>query len=439
MKNARRRVTSLIAIVTLATTANGQLEVIADGASSFLDGAQETAEALAEAAGGFVGAVSGALDLSRGLDPVTFGLLEMQLEALESLHPGRFDDILLDTARVANRDGSRGEIQGNLSSVRTSMPQALVPLSQHWQSKRGDHFLATPSGALGAGRARYVGLGHRGLIFRDTRPGTRALKLFYHKGRGDNFSTATSQGERDARKAGYRFVRTQGFVLSDQAPGTAALKLFWHAKRGDNLSVCTPEMEKKARAAGYRFVRTQGYVLSVSGAASTEKLVARSPMEESLLEPIRLYWGKARGDHLSVTSAGLGDARRARYVDLGSQGALLRQGRPGAVPLKLFYHPGRGDNFSSSTARGEQDARNAGYRYVRTQGFVLSDQAPGTVPLKLFWHSGRSDNFSASTEAQAKAALRAGYRFVRVQGYVYPTEDCRDVAQSGQEWSDCGR
>jgi hypothetical protein len=53
---------------------------------------------------------------------------------------------------------------------------------------------------------------------------------------------------------------------------------------------------------------------------------------------------------------------------------------------------------------------------------VLSTQEPGTVPLKLFWHAGRGDNFTTATAVGEQHALSGGYKFARIEGYVYPAQ-----------------
>jgi hypothetical protein len=42
------------------------------------------------------------------------------------------------------------------------------------------------------------------------------LKLFFHAGCGDFFTTATSQVQQDAQAAGYKLVRIEGFVFPAQ-------------------------------------------------------------------------------------------------------------------------------------------------------------------------------------------------------------------------------
>jgi subtilisin family serine protease len=136
---------------------------------------------------------------------------------------------------------------------------------------------------------------------------------------------------------------------------------------------------------------------------------------------LKLYWHDGRQDNFSTaTAAGEQDALAAAYGFVRVEGHILRNPEPGTVPLKLFWHGGREDNFSTATAAGEQDALNVGYVGIRNEGYIFSSQRPGTVPLKLYWHAGHGDNFSTATAAGEQAALASGYTFIRVEGYVYP-------------------
>ncbi len=54
------------------------------------------------------------------------------------------------------------------------------------------------------------------------------------------------------------------------------------------------------------------------------------------------------------------------------------------VPLKLYWSPQRGDNFTTGTTKGEQDALAAGYTFARVEGYAFTKQVAGTVPLKLY-------------------------------------------------------
>jgi CSLREA domain-containing protein len=140
----------------------------------------------------------------------------------------------------------------------------------------------------------------------------------------------------------------------------------------------------------------------------------------SSCSPLKLFWHAGRGDYFTTaTQAGEQDGLNAGYSFIRTEGCVFSGQLPGTVPLKLFWHPGRGDYFTGATQAGEQDALNAGYIFVRVEGYVFPSWRPHTVPLKLFWHAGRGDNVTTATADGEQAALNAGYIFVRVEGYVY--------------------
>lgn len=72
---------------------------------------------------------------------------------------------------------------------------------------------------------------------------------------------------------------------------------------------------------------------------------------------------------------------------------------------------------------GERHALGAGYRYVRVEGYVArfgTKSNDFSVPLKLFWSPGRRDNFTAGSERGEKDALASGYHYVRTEGFIRP-------------------
>lgn len=130
-----------------------------------------------------------------------------------------------------------------------------------------------------------------------------------------------------------------------------------------------------------------------------------------------LYYSSQRGDNFSAaTVRGIQDANSAGYRRVRKQGCILKAQIPGTVPLKLFWHGGRGDNFT--TATGAQDAQNAGYQFVRTLGYIYTSPNNNTVPLRLNWSAARGDNFTSTTSQGASDASAANYRSVRNEGYV---------------------
>jgi len=136
---------------------------------------------------------------------------------------------------------------------------------------------------------------------------------------------------------------------------------------------------------------------------------------------LKLNYHSGRKDNFSTgTPPGHGYATGHGYRYARIQGQLLT-GPIGGItaPLKLYFNPTRRDYFSTATPQGRNDAPKAGYKLVRIQGYVYKHQAPGTVPLKLFWSGSRKDNFSAATP-KGYAATKQGYAFIRTEGYIFP-------------------
>jgi hypothetical protein len=97
------------------------------------------------------------------------------------------------------------------------------------------------------------------------------------------------------------------------------------------------------------------------------------------------------------------------------------------VPLDLYWSDSRQDNFTTATDQGRRDAVAAGYRFVRTEGYVWPTQGVvpidpigewRVVPLDLYWHPGRGDNFLAMSKLMADRAKQEGYVFVRNEGFL---------------------
>ena len=63
------------------------------------------------------------------------------------------------------------------------------------------------------------------------------------------------------------------------------------------------------------------------------------------------------------------------------------------MPLKLFWSPGRADNFTTATAQGEQDALNAGYQFIRVEGYV----SPRPTDIAIDVHSNMGANHFMDT------------------------------------------
>lgn len=130
-----------------------------------------------------------------------------------------------------------------------------------------------------------------------------------------------------------------------------------------------------------------------------------------------LYYSNDRGDNFSTaTINGIQAATGAGYRLVRKQGCILTNKLPGTVPLKLYWHGGRDDNFTTATGAG--DAQRAGYQFVRTLGYIYTSPNNNTVPLRLHWSAARGDNFASSTSQGAAAANAANYRSVRNEGFI---------------------
>jgi hypothetical protein len=135
--------------------------------------------------------------------------------------------------------------------------------------------------------------------------------------------------------------------------------------------------------------------------------------------PLKLFWHTGRGDNFTTgTAPGEQAATGAGYGFVRVEGYVYANAQPSTVPLKLFWNAARGDNFTTATAAGESDAKAAGYTFVRVEGHVYPTATPSTVPLSLFWNAAREDNFTTATPIGGGEAIRSGYQFVRVEGFV---------------------
>jgi len=135
--------------------------------------------------------------------------------------------------------------------------------------------------------------------------------------------------------------------------------------------------------------------------------------------PLKLFWHSKRGDNFTTTTS-LGERRAnaAGYTFVRVEGFVLAK-RPYDLVWQ-YWHAGRGDNLmtgqKSSLAKGAEAAQ---YAFTGFDGVVLNQQLPGTVPLKTFWSAAREDNFETATAAGEQSALAAGYVFVRTEGFVF--------------------
>ncbi len=99
------------------------------------------------------------------------------------------------------------------------------------------------------------------------------------------------------------------------------------------------------------------------------------------------------------------------------------------IELTSWYSPGRGDNFSSTSAPWmgcAGDRRSPDYRFSSIEGRIYNPGSPapdGTIPLYRWYSSRRGDNWTTSAHAdqgRAGRGLSPGYGTPALMGYIYP-------------------
>jgi len=156
-------------------------------------------------------------------------------------------------------------------------------------------------------------------------------------------------------------------------------------------------------------------------AAPTTKVspVSVAPVPELL--PLNLYWNGSD----NYTSLG-GDAEKAGYHLVRTEGFVFARPQPGTVPLKQYWSARRHDHWLLTGDIPKSVAKNGAYKFVRIEGYAYADAQPGTAPLKMFSLL-RGDNFSTATAQGEKDAINAGYGFRRILGYVIPLPQNADT------------
>ena len=59
---------------------------------------------------------------------------------------------------------------------------------------------------------------------------------------------------------------------------------------------------------------------------------------------------------------------------------MFDHARAATVPLKLYFDPRTGDNFTLASDSAEASAKAAGYVFVRNEGWVFGIAQSNTVP-----------------------------------------------------------
>jgi len=96
---------------------------------------------------------------------------------------------------------------------------------------------------------------------------------------------------------------------------------------------------------------------------------------------------------------------------------------PGTIPLNVYWHGSRQDNFTCAHPQGQKDALDAGYTFIRTCGYVYPAHGHphGAIHLKSYWNGSRNDNFVCADKQGEHDAHGAGYTFVRNDCAILPS------------------
>jgi hypothetical protein len=140
--------------------------------------------------------------------------------------------------------------------------------------------------------------------------------------------------------------------------------------------------------------------------------------------PLQLYWSEERQDNITVASSeSINGATSANYRFVSTEGYVLQNPQSGTLPLVLYYEGYTSfDNFTVATSEGIAQAISAGYWRVRdhVEGYIFTTQYPGTIPLNLYYHFERSDNFTTASNTGQADANTWNYQFIRTEGYICP-------------------
>lgn len=144
------------------------------------------------------------------------------------------------------------------------------------------------------------------------------------------------------------------------------------------------------------------------------------------LKPLEHYWNGDRKDNFTTASVeGKRNAVNGKYQFVRIDGYVLNRPTTSegkAIPLYLYYHATRKDNFTAAAPQSIQAAEAGGYRRANLEGYVLESVKPAYrnqyKPLWLYYHPVRKDNFVSASEQGIRVAEAGGYRKVRIEGYV---------------------
>lgn len=259
---------------------------------------------------------------------------------------------------------------------------------------------------------------------------------------------------------GYYYIQNtgSGMVLDVEGGVAQAFTNVWQFEKNNSDA---QKWRLVAAARPYYFIRSKLGDLNLSVAGSSkdnganirvaalkggtnqqfrfeEAAIVATPSAD-YLKPLEHYWNGARKDNFTTASAkGKSNAVNGKYNFVRVDGYVLNrsstaEGR--AIPLYLYYHSVRKDNFTAAAPQSIRAAEAGGYRRANLEGYVLESVKPAYrnqyKPLWLYYHPGRKDNFVTASAEGMRVAEAEGYRKVRIEGYVRK-DNSTNLAPSNQ-------
>lgn len=217
-------------------------------------------------------------------------------------------------------------------------------------------------------------------------------------------------------------VREEGVIFTDPAPDRMELVTYWNGVKRESATGAFLATETLYRNDGLAPGHIEGYIPRTD--------------PDSGWRQLRSFWYGVAEDHLTAAGAGLTAItgyeqaiRTGVHSYVRDEGFLFTSPTPGMVPVYAYYRlhqrpngSTRFDYFLGATSQAAADAAALGYAIVTIDGFCYATQQPDTVPLKRYWHAGRGDYFTLAAAASEAAAVANGYQNVGTECFVPLTQ-----------------
>ncbi|KAF0178190.1 MAG: peptidase M23B [Alphaproteobacteria bacterium] len=213
-------------------------------------------------------------------------------------------------------------------------------------------------------------------------------------------------------------IREEGSVYIHPAPDRMELIAYWNGVKGESALGAFLAAETLYRNASLAPGKIEGFVPRTD--------------PDSAWRQQRSFWDPIAEDNLTAAGPGLtgitgyGQAiRSGLHAYVRDEGFVATSPAAGMTPLYAYFRQHqrsngstRRDYFLGATPQAAADAAALGYAVITIDGFCHTTQQPGAVPLKRYWHAGRGDYFTLASSASEASAVAAGYQYVGTECYV---------------------